>query len=56
MCCLLGLCTCVTSVRAVAPRIASGIRPDLSLTEDNMKLKVEASWYTIQPFHVLIKF
>lgn len=44
VCCLLGLCTCVTSVcQSCCSRIASGIRPDLSLIEDNMKLNVEAS-------------
>lgn len=42
-------------VRAIAPRIASGIRPDFSLTEDNMKLNVEAGWHAIQPLLVLIK-
>lgn len=55
-CCLLGLCTCIISVRAVAPRIALGIKPDLSFIEDNMNLNIEASWHAVQPLHALIKF
>lgn len=54
---LLGFCTCVTSVcQSCYSKVTSGIRPDISLLEDNMKLNIEASWHAIQSLHVLIKF